>query len=244
MAPKWHLDGAKKRGKYLAHSFLSVLCKSRMIGLGIRDGTGYHARQYDEFEALWAGEGQMTAKSGTQISEVARRYASAFFDLAVEQERCDELEAELLSLHSIITGSDELSALISHPVYGREEQLAALAALLEKAGASLPTQNLVKLLAKNGRLAFLPGVIRAFVQNCAAARGEIDAEAISAVALSDAQKAKLKAEIEKSAGQKINLETLIDPDILGGLVIKIGSQMIDSSLRTKLTRMKLAMKEA
>jgi len=175
-------------------------------------------------------------------SEVAQRYASAFFDLAKDEGKLDTLESDLAAIGKAIDDSDELRALISSPVYSREEKEGAITAIL--ANADPLTRNLAALMARNGRLFALPGVIVAFRQLAAESRGEVAAEAVSAVALSDDQQKRLRAEIEASIGKAVNLQTRVDEKLLGGLIVKVGSKMIDSSLRTKLTRLKMAMKEA
>lgn len=175
-------------------------------------------------------------------SGVATRYASAFFDLASEAGRVEALEADLAAIGTALEDSAELRALVSSPVYSREEQERAITAIL--ADADPLTRNLAALMAKNGRLYALQGVIAEFARLAAAARGEISAEAVTAVPLGDDQQKRLRAEIEASVGKAVNLQTRVDEALLGGLIVKVGSKMVDSSLRTKLTRLKMAMKEA
>ena len=175
-------------------------------------------------------------------SEVAQRYASAFFDLAQDEGKVDALESDLTAIGKAIEESDALKSLIASPVYSRAEKESAITAILSQADPL--TRNLAALMASNGRLFALPGVIAAFRQLAAEARGEVSAEAISAVALSDDQQKRLRAEIEASIGKAVNLQTRVDESLLGGLIVKVGSKMVDSSLRTKLTRLKMAMKEA
>ena len=184
----------------------------------------------------------MAGNKMTAGSEVAQRYASAFFDLATEEGKVEVLEADLAAIGKALEESAELRALISSPVYTREEQKQAITAILKDADPL--TRNLAALMARNGRLHALPGVIAAFRQLAATARGEISAEAISAIALNDEQRKRLRTEIEASVGKAVNLQTRVDETLLGGLIVKVGSKMVDSSLRTKLTRLKLAMKEA
>ncbi|GGD17274.1 F0F1 ATP synthase subunit delta [Aquisalinus flavus] len=184
----------------------------------------------------------MAGKITMAGSEVAQRYASAFFDLAQEEGRLDALESDLTAIGTAIEESDDLQALISSPVYSRAEKESAISAILSQADPL--TRNLAALMAANGRLFALPGVIVAFRERAAQSRGEVSAEAISAVALNDEQQKRLRAEIEASIGKAVNLQTRVDEKLLGGLIVKVGSKMVDSSLRTKLTRLKMAMKEA
>lgn len=186
----------------------------------------------------------MAGKTGSQGAEIGARYASALFDLAKEENARDGVEKDLIALGKTIVKSDDLQSLISSPVIPREEKQRAIVALLKAGGAHELSTNVAGLMAANGRLFALPAMVAAYVKMATEARGEVSAEAISAVALNEEQTKRLRAEIEASVGKAVNLETRIDPDLLGGLVVKVGSRMVDSSLRTKLTRLKMAMKEA
>lgn len=175
---------------------------------------------------------------------VAGRYAAALFDLAREAEALEAVEAELKSLAASIDASPELNGFLKSPVYDRDNQLAAMGAIAEKAGFSALTTNFLKLAASNRRLFALDQMIRAFIALAAQHRGEASAEAVSAAPMSEDQVKALRLEIESMLGKAVNLETRVDPDLLGGLVVKVGSKMIDSSLRTKLNRLRTRMKEA
>lgn len=177
-------------------------------------------------------------------SGVAGRYASALFDLAREAGAIEAIEADLSALGDLITTSDDFASFIKSPVYGRDDQMSAIGALVQKAGFNPLTANFLKLVASNRRLFALPDAIRAFAALAASDRGEVSAEAVTAAALSDEQTKALRLEIERKVGRSVNLETRVDPDLLGGLIVKIGSKMIDASLKTKLTRLKTVMKEA
>lgn len=187
--------------------------------------------------------GDSAAATGPQTG-VAGRYAAALFELAKEAGVVDVVEAELKTLAGLIDASEDLRAFLKSPVYDRDDQNRAAAALAQRAGFSELTANFLKLLAKNGRLFALPGVIKAFFAMAAADRGEVAAEAITAAAMNEEQTKALRHEIEAMAGKAVNLETRVDPELLGGLVVKIGSRMIDASLKTKLNRLKTMMKEA
>ena len=178
------------------------------------------------------------------ISGVANRYATAFFDLAKDGGQIEKVEAELVSLDAAIAGSDDLNAFLRSPVYDRADQMNAVVALAERAGYGPLTANFLKLLAQNRRLFVLVEIIRGFRGLAAQERGEISVEAMSAAAMNDEQIKALRLEIERMVGKAVNLETRVDPNLLGGLVVKIGSKMVDASLKTKLSRLKTVMKEA
>lgn len=178
------------------------------------------------------------------LTGVAGRYAAALFDLSREEGQADAVERELKDLRALIIESDELRAFILSPVYDRADQLAAVTALSEKAGLGPLTVNFLKLVTSNGRLSALRSMIDAFVARAEQERGEVSAQAIAASPMSDEQVKALRLEIESMVGKAVNLETRVDPDLLGGLIVKVGSRMIDSSLRTKLNKLKTVMKEA
>lgn len=191
--------------------------------------------------------GQSSAPSGPAIGPeagVAGRYAAALFDLAKEAGSVETVETELKALAGLIDASADLRAFLKSPVYDRDDQNRVASALAEKAGFGALTANFIRLIARNGRLFALPAVIAAFLAMAAADRGEVAAEAITAAPMNEEQAKALRHEIEAMAGKAVNLETRVDPDLLGGLIVKIGSRMIDASLRTKLNRLKTVMKEA
>ncbi len=174
----------------------------------------------------------------------AGRYAEALFDLAREEGQADAVEGELKNLRAAIRDSADLKDFLKSPVYDRADQLAAITALAEQAGLSPMTQNFLKLVATNRRLFALEAMIGAFLAKAAEARGEVSASAVSAAPMNDEQIKSIRMEIESMVGKAVNLETRVDPDLLGGLIVKVGSKMIDSSLRTKLNKLKTVMKEA
>ena len=187
---------------------------------------------------------QETGSSAPRLTSVALRYAEALFELGKEQNSLETLESDLSGLGGLITGSDDFQNLLKSPVYGAEEKAAAVNALAEKAGLSELARNFVALIGKNNRLFALDGVIAGFRKALADHRGEVSAEATSAAPLNDDQQRRLRGEIEGIVGKAVNLNLKTDPELLGGLVVKVGSTMIDSSLRTKLNRLKTKMKEA
>lgn len=175
---------------------------------------------------------------------VAGRYAAALFDLAAEAGALETVESELKEFGATIAASEDLASFIKSPAYDQTDQMNALAAIAEKAGYGALTTNFLKLVASNRRVFALPSMIKAFVALAARHRGEVAAEAVSAAPMNDEQLKALKLEIERQVGKAVNLETSVDPDLLGGLVVKVGSTMIDTSLKTKLNRLKTVMKEA
>lgn len=175
------------------------------------------------------------------MASVAGRYASALFDLAKDENKIEEVEKDLGTFQALIAESDDLVRVVRSPVIASEDQSRALDAVLAKAGVSGLTANFFKLIAKNRRLFAADDMARAFKALAARHRGEVSAEVASAHALSDEQTAELKSVLKASVGKDVTLSTKVDPSLLGGLVVKIGSRMIDSSLKTKLANMKAAM---
>lgn len=174
----------------------------------------------------------------------ASRYAEALFDLALEAGALDRVEADLKALSAAIAGSADLRAMLKSPVYDAAAKARAMAAIADKAGNSPLTKNFLGVVAKNRRLFALDGVIAAFAARLADHRGEVAAEAVSAAPLNTDQTKRLRGEIERVVGKAVNLTVKVDPELLGGMVVKVGSTMIDSSLKTKLNRLKSVMKEA
>jgi len=177
------------------------------------------------------------------ISGVATRYAGALFDLALESGSLDAVNTDLKRFAQMIEESADLRRLIRSPAFSAEEQLRAVSALLDGAGIGGLVANFIKVSAKNRRLFILPDVIRAFSQLLARHRGEVSAEVTSAEPLSDKHVSELKAALKASLGKDVTIDATVDPSLIGGLIVKVGSRMIDGSLRTKLNSLKLAMKE-
>ncbi len=177
-------------------------------------------------------------------ASVAGRYASALFDLASEQKQLAAVEQDMARVAGLLETSEDLRRMVRSPVFSADEQGRAIGAVGEKAGLSPLGINFLKLLARNRRLFAVGDIIKAFRQIPARHRGEIDAEVTSAHPLSEAQQNALVDTLKASAGGKnIKIHTHVDPTLLGGLVVKMGSRMIDSSLRTKLDNLKTRMKE-
>ena len=183
------------------------------------------------------------ATDDTITGGVAGRYASALFDLAEEANQVRQVEKDLIALQSLLNESADLMRMVRSPVFSSDEQGRAIAAVAEKAGLAPLVVNFLKVLARNRRLFALNEMIRTFLALAARQRGEINAEVASAHPLTDEQLNTLKDTLRASAGKDVRLITKVDATLLGGLIVKMGSRMIDSSLRTKLTSLKTAMKE-
>ncbi len=185
----------------------------------------------------------MELSAGIQAS-LAGRYASALFDLASEAGTVTAVESDLDKLDAALRESKELSALINNPEISRSQLAAVMAGIGDHLGLSELTKNFLGVLANNRRLSKLPGVIRAFATIAAAQRGEVQAEVASAHALTDAQLVDLEGKLRAREGRTLKLKSRVDPDLLGGLVVTIGSKRIDSSIRTRLNSLAQAMKTA
>jgi F-type H+-transporting ATPase subunit delta len=183
------------------------------------------------------------AQSNSPISGVAERYAGSLFALAAQSKAVAEVEKDLDRFEELLNGSGDLSRLIKSPVFSAEDQLKAISAIADRAKISGLVGNFLRVVAKNRRLFAIPGMIRAFRRIAAEARGEVSAEVTSAHALTPAQETELKAALKSVAGKDVSIAVIVDPSLLGGLVVKMGSRQIDTSLKTKLNSLKLALKE-
>ncbi|MEE2970651.1 MAG: F0F1 ATP synthase subunit delta [Pseudomonadota bacterium] len=173
---------------------------------------------------------------------LAGRYAAALFDLADAGKELDSVSNDLLSLDEMIDGSDDLKRLLQSPVISRDDQGRAIGAIGESAELGQLTRNFVGLVAQNRRLFALQGMIRAYHAILSARRGEVTAEVTSATPLSESHLAQLNEVLRQSVGAKVAIQSHVDPGLLGGLIVKIGSRMIDSSLKTKLQKLQFALK--
>ncbi|MDW3204735.1 MAG: F0F1 ATP synthase subunit delta [Alphaproteobacteria bacterium] len=184
----------------------------------------------------------MAAKGG--VNEIADRYAKALFDLADDGKQLDAVADDLRTLGALLDESEDLQRLVRSPVISRADQGKAMAAVLDKTGAGDLTRKFVGHVAANRRLSALKAISKAFLAELAARRGEVTAEVSSAKALSDAQIAAVEEALKKAVGGKVAVSHKVDPSLIGGLIVKVGSRMIDTSVATKLQRLKLAMKGA
>lgn len=183
------------------------------------------------------------AKSSSPISGVAERYAGSLYDLAAQAKQVTEVEAALGSFETLISESADLERLIKSPVFSADDQKRAITAIADKAGITGLVGNFLKVVAQNRRLFAVPAMIAAFRRIAAEARGEVSADVTSAHALTAEQESDLKATLKAVAGKDVAINVTVDPTLLGGLIVKIGSRQIDTSLKTKLNSLKLALKE-
>lgn len=183
------------------------------------------------------------AQSSSPVSGIAERYAGSLYELAVQSSTVDKVEADLSRFEGLLSESDDLARMIKSPVFSAEEQFKAIVAIADKAGISGLVGNFLRVVAQNRRLFAVPSMIKAFRAIAAEARGEVSADVTSAHPLSAAQQDELKATLKGVTGKDVAINAIVDPSLLGGLVVKVGSRQIDTSLRTKLNSLKLALKE-
>jgi F-type H+-transporting ATPase subunit delta len=176
-------------------------------------------------------------------SGVAGRYATALFELALEEKALEQVAIDLTRFNEALDAFEDLVRLVKSPVFSAEEQGRALAAILEKLKIEGLTKNFLLLVAKNRRLFAAPDMIRAFRAMLARHRGETSAMVTAASKLTEAQVTALKQALKAALSKEVMLEERVDTSLLGGLVVKVGSRMVDTSLRTKLNSLKVAMKE-
>jgi F-type H+-transporting ATPase subunit delta len=184
------------------------------------------------------------AAEDTIVSGMAGRYATALFELAREGNAIDAVKADLDRFDALIAESPDLLRLIRSPVFSADEQLQALAAVLQRAGIGGLAEKFLKLVTANRRLFAVRDMFKAFRELVADQKGEATAEVTVAEALKDDHVAALKSALKEVSGKDVDLHVKIEPAILGGLVVKLGSRMVDTSLRTKLNAIRQAMKEA
>jgi F-type H+-transporting ATPase subunit delta len=179
------------------------------------------------------------------ISDMAGRYANALFELALDNKAVDAVKADLDRFDALIADSADLNRLVRSPVFDADSQLRALAAILDKAGIKGLAANFLRVITTNRRLFAVRDMIRAYRALVARHKGEVTAEVTVAEPLSDKNLEALKGALKSVTGGKdIGFDVKIEPAIIGGLIVKVGSRMVDSSLRTKLNAIKIAMKEA
>ena len=182
------------------------------------------------------------ADEATGVSGLAARYATALFELAHERAAVDEVAGDLATVRAMLEASADLRRMVRSPVIARDAQGRAVAAIAEHAGLGEIATNFLGLLARNRRLFALAEMIRAFDARLARHRGEVTAEVASARPLTEAQQHEIAAALARALDRKVRLRDIVDPSLIGGLVVKVGSRMFDSSLRTKLQRLRFAMK--
>jgi F-type H+-transporting ATPase subunit delta len=173
---------------------------------------------------------------------LAGRYATAAFELAQEEKSVEAMERDFAALKAMIGESEDLERLVRAPVFSREEQAKGMEAILDRMEASSLTRRFVLLLTAKRRLYALTDIMAAFAAMAAKQRGEIAAQVTVARPLSDAQTRELKNILRNKFGREAQLDTRVDASLLGGLIVKVGSRMIDTSLRTKLNGLRAAMR--
>ena len=184
------------------------------------------------------------AAEDPSVSGVSGRYATALFELARDEKSVDAVKADLDGFDALLSESADLKRLVRSPVFSADAQLKALTAVLDKAGITGIAANFLKVLTRNRRLFTVGEVIRAFRALVAKFKGEATADVTVAERLSDRNLDALKTALKTVTGKEVALNVKVDPSIIGGLVVKLGSRMVDGSLRTKLNSIKHAMKEA
>jgi len=182
------------------------------------------------------------ASETTGVTGLAERYAAALFDLADERRMLDQVATDLRELRAMLQGSGDFLRLIRSPVLSRDQQSQAILTIAEHAGLSPLVRDFLAVVARNRRLFAVPAMIEAFLAKLAARRGEVAAEVIAAQALSEAQLAALNEQLRRSIGSRVSVDIRVDPGLIGGLVVKLGSRMIDGSIKSTLQRLQLAMK--
>lgn len=188
------------------------------------------------------GEEALAAQDSVLV-QIARPYAQALYDLARSENSVQAVEDGLVAVGQLTGASEDFSRFLRSPVITADDKARALDKIIDQAKPNATVANFLRVVARNGRLFALPAVIVAFRNLSAAARGEATADVTSAVPLTAPQRQTLAETLRDKIGKTVTLNEHVDPSLIGGLVVKVGSQMIDSSLKTKLTAMKIAMKE-
>jgi F-type H+-transporting ATPase subunit delta len=221
---------------------LSCIAANQMLGAP-RQREGAHASYRPSSKHLQSVQGQSYVDNSGGISaSLAGRYATALFTLAQEQNAVAAVEASLAKVATALGESDDLRALTHSPVLSRTDAKSAIAAVAKSMKLDTLTANTLGVLAENRRLAETAAVARAFNTLAANRRGEVSAEVTSAHALTPAQTTAIATQLKKRMGTDVAIQSKVDPTILGGLTVKIGSQMIDSSIKTHLNTLAQAMK--
>ncbi len=211
--------------------------KTVPIFLGVSE-----SQHFRSFPVRFGGRPTLAVNSGD--TGVASRYAVALFELADDSNLLDVVADDLRTIDLAISSNGDLQRLVHSPVVSRADAGAAMAAILDQAGANDLTRNFIGLVAANRRLFALRSVITEYLAELASRRGEVTAEVSSAIKLTKKQADELARSLERAVGAKVSVSAKVDPGLVGGLVVKVGSVMVDSSLRTSLEKMKLAMKGA
>ena len=177
-------------------------------------------------------------------SGIASRYATAVFDLSKESGALDRLEGDIGALQAALTESADLRRLTASPIYARDQQAAAIGAVASRMGLSETMGNTLRLMAQKRRLFVVPAMLHRLSEMIAAEKGEVTAEVVSAKALTKAQSAKLASTLKARVGSDVKISASVDESLIGGLIVKVGSTMIDTSIASKLNALQNTMKEA
>jgi F-type H+-transporting ATPase subunit delta len=183
------------------------------------------------------------ASETTGISNLAERYAAALFDLADEARALDAVAGDLRQLRAMLQASPDLARLVRSPILSRAAQGQALAVLAERAELSKLVRDFLAVVARNRRLFAAPAIIEAFLAKLAERRGEVTADVTAALPLSQTQLDTLSEHLRRSVGRRVSVDVRVDPSLIGGMVVKVGSRMVDASVRSRLQRLQKAMKE-
>ncbi|MEE4188128.1 MAG: F0F1 ATP synthase subunit delta [Roseobacter sp.] len=176
-------------------------------------------------------------------TSIAARYATAIYEIAKEEKALKALEDDINTLQGALAGSEDFRALISSPIYSRDEQAVAISALAAKMGLTGTMANTLALMAQKRRLFVVPNLLATLRDIIAEDKGELTADVVSAKALTQTQVDKLAKTLKASTGKTVTLNATVDESLIGGLVVKVGSRMIDTSIRAKLNSLQNAMKE-
>ena len=182
------------------------------------------------------------ASETTGVSALAERYATALFDIADERRALDEVAGDLRQLRAMMAASADLMRVVRSPVLSRHDQGRAVAALAERAELSPLVRDFLAVVARNRRLFAVPAMIEAFLAMLAERRGEVTAEIIAAQPLSETQLETLSEHLRRTVGRRVFVDARVDPRLIGGMIVKVGSRMVDASLDSKLRRLQLALK--
>jgi len=190
------------------------------------------------------GDCSKLASEATGNTGLAERYAAALFELADERHALDAVAGDLRELRAMVLDSGDLVRLLRSPVLSRDEQGKAIAALAERAGLSQLTRDFLGVVAKNRRLFAVPVMIDAYLKKLAERRGEVTSEVTVAQPLNESRQAALTEQLRRAVGPRVAIDIRVDPALLGGMIIKVGSRMVDASLNSRLQRLRLAMRGA
>jgi F-type H+-transporting ATPase subunit delta len=182
------------------------------------------------------------ASETTGVSALAERYATALFDIADERRAFDEVAGDLRQLRAMMAASADLMRVVRSPVLSRQDQGRAVSALARRAELSPLVRDFLAVVARNRRLFAVPAMLEAFLAMLAERRGEVTAEIVAAQPLSEAQLETLSEHLRRTVGRRVFVDARVDQRLIGGMIVKVGSRMVDASLDSKLRRLQLALK--